>query len=354
MDDEEFLAEASSLLGTESELSALDLKDALRERGFFGNWDCRENILSFLRAEHYSTQLAQRKQDSEDGLVFKRLFSAIGSGTPPANVSQRDFFMGIDAKVKSCVMREVNERNIAKFLGGAPLVSAEVMSPIVAEATQRLIDHLNQEYRNRMMVLLKRLDVTIQSFNWSQRAKQNQDKIIAAYQKNRAQLDRLMETGAYAIQFEDLMIARENLLWDSKTSHGEKRASTKLNKVLMHSNVPDRGGRANEQHFEKETFQKQEDARNMPKFQPRQGQAHNPKDFQGGGRGGGGPRGGRGRNGVGGRGGYNNDRSGGYNNDRRQDDRSPQRGGSGRGRGRGRGQNPNVNYGDRGFQGRNF
>merc|ERR1712226_1756405 len=196
------------------------------------------------------------------------------------------------------------------------------------------------------MVLLKRLDVTIQSFNWSQRAKQNQDKIIAAYQKNRAQLDRLMETGAYAIQFEDLMIARENLLWDSKTSRGEKRASTKLNKVLMHSNVPDRGGRANEQHFEKETFQKQEDARNMPKFQPRQGQAHNPKDFQGGGRGGRG----RGR----GRGGYSNNRN---NSPHRGDGDRNSRGGGYRGRGgggRGRGQNPNVNYGDRGFQSRGF
>ena len=72
MDDEEFLAEASSLLGLEHNLNSLDLKDALRERGFFGDWNDQESMLSFLRAEHYSQKLAEKQQACEEGEIYSQ------------------------------------------------------------------------------------------------------------------------------------------------------------------------------------------------------------------------------------------------------------------------------------------
>lgn len=365
--DEEFLSEASSLLDLEMDLTEIDLKDNLRELGYFGDWNDKDNIIQFLQAEHYSKKIEQKKVQEKEGEIYQRLFSAIGSGTPPSNISQKDFFLGTLNKIQALVMKEIGEKSVEKFVGGKSLVDKNYFSPAVEEATNRLIDHLNQEYQFRRLVLLKRLDVTIQSFNWSQKAKQNSEEIIRNFQANRSQLDKMQETGAYNIGFEELITARENLLWDSKTSHGDKRCQTKLNAVIMKGSVPDRGGRADEQYFAKESFQKQEDDRNMPKFQPRQGQAHNPNDlsqYNRGGRGGGGRGGGRGRGGRGdSRGGFNNRNDspsrGGFNNNRNHSpagDHSNARGGygRGRGRGRGRGQNPNVNYGDRGFQGKNF
>ena len=247
--DEEFLSEASNLLGLEMTMTYLDLKDQLRELGYFGDWNDSDNILTFLQAENYSKQIAEKKLRIQEGEIYKRLFKSLESGTPPSTISQKDFFQGVDSKIKSLVMKEIGEKDLKKFLGGAPMITPEYFTPAVTDATSRLLTHLNQEYLNRRLVLLKRLDVTIQSFNWSQRAKQNSESIISKFQAKRSQLDKMMESGVCDIGFEDLVVARENLLWDSKTSHGDKRCVSRLNCLIMKGSVPDRGGRADEQYF---------------------------------------------------------------------------------------------------------
>ena len=44
--DEEFLSKASNLLGLEMTMTYLDLKDQLRELGYFGDWNDSDNILT--------------------------------------------------------------------------------------------------------------------------------------------------------------------------------------------------------------------------------------------------------------------------------------------------------------------
>ncbi|KAM8913439.1 protein FAM98B isoform 2-T2 [Spinachia spinachia] len=98
---------------------------------------------------------------------------------------------------------------------------------------------LSSEYECRRRMLIKRLDVTVQSFGWSDRAKVKVDSMAKAYQPRRHSL-RPQSTVAVA----ELLAAREDICNVVKTSSGSSREKTAcaVNKILM-GRVPDRGGR---------------------------------------------------------------------------------------------------------------
>ncbi|XP_028847849.1 protein FAM98B [Denticeps clupeoides] len=101
---------------------------------------------------------------------------------------------------------------------------------------------LSAEYQCRRRMLIKRLDVTVQSFGWSDRAKQRVDTMARAYQPKRRSL-----TLKSSISLAHLLAAREDICHVVKTSSGSSREKTAcaLNKVRM-GRVPDRGGRPSE------------------------------------------------------------------------------------------------------------
>nr|XP_015825312.2 protein FAM98B [Nothobranchius furzeri] len=101
---------------------------------------------------------------------------------------------------------------------------------------------LSSEYECRRRMLIKRLDVTVQSFGWSDRAKVRVDSMARVYQPKRHNL-RPQSTVGMA----DLLAAREDICNVVKTSSGSSREKTAcaVNKVLM-GRVPDRGGRPSE------------------------------------------------------------------------------------------------------------
>ncbi|XP_053330900.1 protein FAM98B-like [Spea bombifrons] len=149
---------------------------------------------------------------------------------------------------------------------------------------------LSKEYECRRKMLIKRLDVTVQSFGWSDRAKAKTDEIARIYQPARYSL-----SPKTTISFSHLLAAREDLSRIVRTSSEEIRKNTAcaVNKVLM-GRVPDRGGRPSEIN---------PPPPEMPPWQKRQ---------DGGGRGGWRGRGGGGRGGYNGGGGYHG--RGGYSN----------------------------------------
>ena len=372
--DTEFLEECDSLLDANSSLTIIDLKDRLRSLGYMGDFDNKPGILRFLQAEYYMKQEEISNQSDVESEIYIRLLKSLNMNCPPNNITLQQFFNAICNKTKKKIAEDVQNGKVDTFCGGRSLCP-ENLNPMQIDVTKRLIDHLNIEYSNRMKVLLKRLDVTIQSFNWSKRAVKNQDKIAACFQELRKELNQIIKENEFSVDVSDLMAARDCILIDSKTSEGAFRVKTKLNRILMKSEIPDRGGRAFEyQTPAKESFTQQEEKRNMPKFQARQGQAHDPKDLtqygrgrdgRGGGGGGNRGRGRGGRGGSGNRGGNNSPGgqnlpffgSGNHQNDNNRGGRggggrgggNNNRGG-GRGRGRGRG---NLNYGG-GFQQKNF
>ncbi|XP_061700771.1 protein FAM98B [Syngnathoides biaculeatus] len=101
---------------------------------------------------------------------------------------------------------------------------------------------MSSEYECRRRMLIKRLDVTVQSFGWSDRAKAKVDSMAQAYQPKRHALK--AETTADAAA---LLAAREDVCNVVKTSSGASRENTAcaVNKVQM-GRVPDRGGRPSE------------------------------------------------------------------------------------------------------------
>ncbi|XP_040916163.1 protein FAM98B [Toxotes jaculatrix] len=136
---------------------------------------------------------------------------------------------------------------------------------------------LSSEYECRRRMLIKRLDVTVQSFGWSDRAKVKVDSMAKAYQPKRHSLK-----PQSTVDMAKLLAAREDICNVVKTSSGSSREKTAcaVNKVLM-GRVPDRGGRPSEIEAPPPE---------MPPWQKRQ---------DGGGGGGWGGRGGRGGGGGG-------------------------------------------------------
>uniref|UniRef100_A0A8D0B7F9 Uncharacterized protein n=1 Tax=Salvator merianae TaxID=96440 RepID=A0A8D0B7F9_SALMN len=95
---------------------------------------------------------------------------------------------------------------------------------------------LCSEYECRRRMLMKRLDVTIQSFGWSDKAKG-----LLLFPK------RYGLSPKSTISVAHLLAAREDLSKIIRTSSGSTREKTicAINKVLM-GRVPDRGGRPTE------------------------------------------------------------------------------------------------------------
>ncbi|XP_056103532.1 protein FAM98B isoform X2 [Rhinichthys klamathensis goyatoka] len=109
-------------------------------------------------------------------------------------------------------------------------------------ALEKINGALAVEYECRRRMLIKRLDVTVQSFSWSDRAKVRVDRMARAYQQKRFCLPLQP-----AVCVAHLLAAREDVCYVRKTSSGSSRENTAcaVNRILM-GRVPDRGGRPSE------------------------------------------------------------------------------------------------------------
>ncbi|XP_063289292.1 protein FAM98C [Pelobates fuscus] len=99
------------------------------------------------------------------------------------------------------------------------------------------------EYECRMRMLFTRFDVTVQSFHWSERAKEKG----RAMQDVLGPLSKSLHTES-CVTLSHLLAARENdsqIVQTCNATFCQNTRST-IHKVLMVGNVPDRGGRPNE------------------------------------------------------------------------------------------------------------
>ncbi|XP_054470290.1 protein FAM98B [Anoplopoma fimbria] len=186
------------------------------------------------------------------------------------------------AGVLSQVQDKVEE--VLKDLPNGSLGNPVLTKSLCSEQWEKL-HHINKalssEYECRRRMLIKRLDVTVQSFGWSDRAKVKVDSMAKAYQPRRHSL-----RPQCTVDIAELLAAREDICNVVKTSSGSSRENTAcaVNKILM-GRVPDRGGRPSEIEAP---------LPEMPPWQKRQDGGRG-----GGWRGGGGGRGGRGGGGGG-------------------------------------------------------
>lgn len=111
---------------------------------------------------------------------------------------------------------------------------------------EKLQKELDAEYDLRRKMLITRLDVTIQSFQWADAAKNKSSTIAECYANKRDELDHIVNR-VKSTDIIELLAARSDLLHLEKTSSANVRKNTQtdLQKHII-GMVPDRGGRANE------------------------------------------------------------------------------------------------------------
>uniref|UniRef100_A0A8C0HLI8 Family with sequence similarity 98 member A n=1 Tax=Buteo japonicus TaxID=224669 RepID=A0A8C0HLI8_9AVES len=178
---------------------------------------------------------AQEGGGSEVFQELKGICIALGMSKPPANITMFQFFSGIEKKLKE-TLAKVPPNHVGK-----PLLKKQ-LGPAHWEKIEAINQAIVNEYEVRRKLLVKRLDVTVQSFGWSDRAKSQTEKLAKVYQPKRA----LLSTKC-TISIANLLAARQDLSKIMRTSSGSIREKTAcaINKVLM-GRVPDRGGRPNE------------------------------------------------------------------------------------------------------------
>ncbi|KAG8123454.1 hypothetical protein E2320_019200, partial [Naja naja] len=117
---------------------------------------------------------------------------------------------------------------------GKPLLS-KPMGPVHWEKIEAINQAIANEYEVRRKLLVKRLDVTVQSFGWSDRAKSQTEKLAKVYQPKRAIL-----SAKSAISVAHLLAARQDLSKIMRTSSGSIREKTAcaINKCLTEVGDP--------------------------------------------------------------------------------------------------------------------
>ncbi|XP_048083557.1 protein FAM98B [Alosa alosa] len=243
--------------------------------------DCLK-LLLYLASELQAAQIVHSKPVKHVDHEFKdspaRDIQAICKTLQmPHQDAHENVFSIIEEKIKS-LLKDVPKDHIGKPVFKHSFSNEQWMK------LEKINALLSSEYQCRRRMLIKRLDVTVQSFGWSDRANEKVDCMARAYQPKRHSLQLKS-----SIDVAHLLAAREDICNVVKTSSGSSRENTAcaVNKVLM-GRVPDRGGRPSEI---------QAPPPEMPPWQKRQD--------------GGGGRGGRGGGYGGGGGGWGGGRGGG-------------------------------------------
>jgi len=165
----------------------------------------------------------------------------------------------------------------AEVIKSPPVILAGVQPSITPERSvliESIGAHMASDFALRRRMLMLRLDVTIQSFLWGEKAQGKEGEIVAAMKAHR---DNLTETTTtYTVA--DAVTAPSTLIHELSKRVTDSAGVKSFVKTVIIGAVPDRGGRAGEMR------------------------AKDFKSWGGGGRGGGGG-GGRGGRGGGGRGG---------------------------------------------------
>ncbi|THD23357.1 hypothetical protein D915_005568 [Fasciola hepatica] len=193
---------------------------------------------------------------------------ALGVPKPMNNVPVSDLFNRL-ANACTEAMKKCPPMHM-----GRPMIPLVGMSDRQWSQVARIAALLQQEYASRRATLLKRLDVTVQSFKWSDKAKTQLEAISAVYNPLRAAMP-----VSYFPGIPEVLAVRDNMILRIEKTSGTRArqfTSCELNKVLI-GKVPDRGGRA---------WELEPPPPEMPSFKQRQPDRGRGGGFGGGGSGG--------------------------------------------------------------------
>ncbi|XP_050989566.1 protein FAM98B isoform X2 [Labeo rohita] len=197
-------------------------------------------IILFLASELQAAEIVASKPatDAEEldaSLQDLRVIYETLKLPDPAGRDARDTFTAVQQQV-DVLLKQLPETHV-----GDPAFKSSLHSEQWREL-EKINSVLSAEYECRRRMLIKRLDVTIQSFSWSDRAKVKIDRMARVYQPKRYCLSLRA-----SVSVAHLLAARQDVCYIVKTSSGSCREKTScaINKILM-GRVPDRGGRPSE------------------------------------------------------------------------------------------------------------
>ncbi|XP_044269345.1 protein FAM98A isoform X1 [Tribolium madens] len=203
-------------------------------------------LLDYLSTELMAARILQEKkpdkkfelklQETEEAANMRKILMTLRFHKPPPNITIPQLFQKVCPTVQTTVQKVGNE------LVGKPAFQG-TLSDKQWETLNGVQKDLNNEYKIRREMLLTRLDVTIQSFQWSDKTKGKDELFEKVYTEKRKRLKTEPE-----VELADLLAARDDIAIIEKTSSSSVRKNTKssLNKVII-GQVPDRGGRTSEQ-----------------------------------------------------------------------------------------------------------
>nr|XP_060639732.1 protein FAM98A-like [Anolis sagrei ordinatus] len=203
-------------------------------------------LLYFLSSELLAARLQARKaalspeQKDRAGETMRELHhicKVLGMEEPDPTCSIHQLMTDIESKILEALSTLPAEHQQMAPLLKVPLSSAEW------ETLANIHKALQAEYQKRKQMMATRLDVTVASFHWSERAEKHRTAMTAVFKPLRQSL-----LDSSQITLAQLLAAREDFSRIIKTSSGASRDKTScaINKVLMIGDVPDRGGRPGE------------------------------------------------------------------------------------------------------------
>lgn len=186
--------------------------------------------------------LAITLHETPTAAALKDIAITLNLGKPPDNITPKLIFEKINLKFDEIIARTNGMKRVGKPLFCPKTrVSDENWAKLAELQTA-----LEAEYDLRRKMLLTRLDCTVQSFQWSEKAKGKEAEITERFATKRQKLEQLT-TGGQRTGIPALLAARDNLAIIEKTSSANVRRNTR-SKIQRHimGRVPDRGGRAYE------------------------------------------------------------------------------------------------------------
>ncbi|XP_055852732.1 protein FAM98B [Episyrphus balteatus] len=219
----------------------------------FQNQKDRIQLLEYLITELMTAKmcLKQKPQEDKSFIISKSetdtaraleiITKDLGLEKPPDNIAPRALMDKLNFKLEEA------KRNTNKLvLSDALLKSDKQLNAAQWKKLEDIQKSLDEEYNLRRQVLLTRLEVTVQSFQWSDRMRGKENVIAKNYQNKMKELDNY-RVGGIETDIVALLSARTDLAIIEKTSSANVRKNT-ASKIQKHviGSVPDRGGRANE------------------------------------------------------------------------------------------------------------
>ncbi|XP_045464479.1 protein FAM98A isoform X1 [Harmonia axyridis] len=236
MEISSFLKEMSCPYQSLTQGHVSDRLQNVEQTGLLLDYLITELMIARMNQENApKTKLELKLQETPEADNLKQILQAMNFPEPPPDLTFQRLFSKVIARIED-IFKKMGNRFVGKTFFSGFLSDKQWM------ILDQLEKDLNNDYKIRREMLLTRLDVTIQSFQWSDRVK-GKEGYFQSYHKD----ERKKLCGQPNVDLSHLLAARTDLVIIEKTSSANVRKNTKtsIQKVII-GKVPDRGGRTNE------------------------------------------------------------------------------------------------------------